>query len=425
MLAKVTTAGLPTDDATRIDVLRELERLKCAVEGAQAAIAVDFDGSQRQMAAGRGVRPEKQGDGIGHQVALARRESPQRGGRHLAWPGSCRELPHTWAAWQAGHIDEWQRDVLARETACLPREHRAAVDEALAADAEPWASWAPVSSSRRGPWPCRRSRLRASRGVGRRRPSAGSPCDRARQHDLADGVASGEGRRRRLGALTRTADRLGRDGDPRSQGQIMADALVARSSPESQTTGGACRPSPCVMTDAALIPGADDEAASTASVRSRPTSPARSSATRPPAVEELTLRRLFAAPETGELVAMELERAPSTATSPTSSSFATAVAARPGATLRSGTATTSRLAAHRHHLGRTGQGLCEACNYAKEAVGWQAWPRPGPVHTVETMTPTGHRYVSTAPLIVPLRRTAGDGGLSPMEHRLAELLQAA
>jgi hypothetical protein len=45
-----------------------------------------------------------------------------------------------------------------------------------------------------------------------------------------------------------------------------------------------------------------------------------------------------------------------------------------------------------------GQGLCEACNYAKQAPGWRAREVPGePRHTVETITPTGHRYRSTAP----------------------------
>ena len=47
------------------------------------------------------------------------------------------------------------------------------------------------------------------------------------------------------------------------------------------------------------------------------------------------------------------------------------------------------------------QGLCEACNHAKQATGWTARPRPGPspgsTHTVETTTPTGHTYTSTAP----------------------------
>ena len=44
-----------------------------------------------------------------------------------------------------------------------------------------------------------------------------------------------------------------------------------------------------------------------------------------------------------------------------------------------------------------GQGLCEACNYAKEAAGWRAMPLPSDRHQVLVSTPTGHTYVSTAP----------------------------
>ncbi len=44
------------------------------------------------------------------------------------------------------------------------------------------------------------------------------------------------------------------------------------------------------------------------------------------------------------------------------------------------------------------QGLCEACNHAKQAPHWQARPCAGRGrHRVETTTPTGHRYTSTAP----------------------------
>jgi hypothetical protein len=42
------------------------------------------------------------------------------------------------------------------------------------------------------------------------------------------------------------------------------------------------------------------------------------------------------------------------------------------------------------------QCLCEQCNYAKEADGWSARTTPGPRHTVEITTPSGHRYTSTA-----------------------------
>ena len=48
-----------------------------------------------------------------------------------------------------------------------------------------------------------------------------------------------------------------------------------------------------------------------------------------------------------------------------------------------------------------GQCQCESCNIAKEAFGWAARPRPGPRHTVETTTPTGHSYTSVAPRLTP------------------------
>lgn len=72
-----------------------------------------------------------------------------------------------------------------------------------------------------------------------------------------------------------------------------------------------------------------------------------------------------------------------------------------------------------------GQGLCEACNYAKEAAGWQAWPRPGPRHTVEVVTPTGHAYTSVAPPLNRSRAKPAAVELSPAERHLAHLIRAA
>lgn len=56
-----------------------------------------------------------------------------------------------------------------------------------------------------------------------------------------------------------------------------------------------------------------------------------------------------------------------------------------------------------------GQGLCEACNYAKQAPGWQANPGYDSEgsHIVEITTPTGHMYRSQAPPPV------ADNGLDP------------
>ncbi|MFJ6314278.1 hypothetical protein ACIQHS_19580, partial [Pseudarthrobacter oxydans] len=64
-----------------IDQLRELEDLKSLVAAKQARIAVAFDLSQRREQAAAGVPAKERGAGVAAQVALARRESPARGGR--------------------------------------------------------------------------------------------------------------------------------------------------------------------------------------------------------------------------------------------------------------------------------------------------------------------------------------------------------
>jgi hypothetical protein len=122
-------------DAERIDLLRGLEELTCAAAGAQAVVAADFDTSQRAEQAAAGVRAERQGRGVASQVALARRESPNTGQKHLGLAKVLTaEMPHTLAALRSGRITEWRATLLVRETACLSLEHRATVDRALAGD---------------------------------------------------------------------------------------------------------------------------------------------------------------------------------------------------------------------------------------------------------------------------------------------------
>ena len=74
-----------------------------------------------------------------------------------------------------------------------------------------------------------------------------------------------------------------------------------------------------------------------------------------------------------------------------------------------------------------GQGLCEACNYAKEALGWRARTvRAGPRHTVRTTTPTGHTYDSTAPPLLPsCVRDPAQPMASALESRYDMLLLSA
>ena len=51
---------------------------------------------------------------------------------------------------------------------------------------------------------------------------------------------------------------------------------------------------------------------------------------------------------------------------------------------------------------QNGQGLCEACNQAKETTGWTTQPLPGHERSAwgrghAIVTPTGHRYASRPP----------------------------
>jgi hypothetical protein len=52
-----------------------------------------------------------------------------------------------------------------------------------------------------------------------------------------------------------------------------------------------------------------------------------------------------------------------------------------------------------------GQGLCEACNYLKQAADWRARASTDSdgEHAVEITTPTGHAYTTHPPPLVALR----------------------
>jgi hypothetical protein len=100
-----------------IDQLRQLEDLKSAVAAKQAEIAVAFDLVQRREQAAAGVPAQVLGAGVGAQVALARRESPVRGGRLLGLAKALvTEMPRTFAALRNGQLNEWRATQIVKET---------------------------------------------------------------------------------------------------------------------------------------------------------------------------------------------------------------------------------------------------------------------------------------------------------------------
>ena len=96
--ASRTLVSVPVavDGPGMIGQLRELEDLKSLAAARQAEITVAFDLSQRREQAAAGVPADELGAGVGAQVALARRESPARGGRLLGLSTALgTEMPHT------------------------------------------------------------------------------------------------------------------------------------------------------------------------------------------------------------------------------------------------------------------------------------------------------------------------------------------
>ncbi|MGH8938685.1 MAG: HNH endonuclease, partial [Actinomycetes bacterium] len=95
---ELTDVDRSVPDADRVEQLRALEDRKAAAAAAQAVVAADLDASVRTAHAARGLPADQQGRGVAAQVALARRESPSRGGRHLGLAKALvDEMPHTLA----------------------------------------------------------------------------------------------------------------------------------------------------------------------------------------------------------------------------------------------------------------------------------------------------------------------------------------
>jgi hypothetical protein len=96
------------DEAALVGEIAALERVKAACAARQARLTVMFDASQRAAQRGQGLPAKRVGQGVAEQVALARRESPSRGAKHLREAKALvLEMPHTLSALARGDVGEW------------------------------------------------------------------------------------------------------------------------------------------------------------------------------------------------------------------------------------------------------------------------------------------------------------------------------
>src|SRR6201993_1656388 len=387
------------DEAALIARIADLERVKAAAAAGQARAAAALDERRRADEAAAGVPRGQRGRGVASEVALARRDSPARGGRHLGFAKALvYEMPHTLAALECGVLSEWRATLIVRESACLDVEDRQGLDAQLCADMSNLDGMGDA-------------RIAAAAKEIAYRLDAQAVVDRA-AHATDDRtvtirpapdtmtyvtallpVAQGVGV---YAALKRAADTTF---DDRSRGQVMADTLVER-----VTGGPAGQAEPVavnlVLSDETLL-GGDNSPALIDGYGPIPAAVARALVHEAVTDEraKATLRRLYRHPHTGALVAMKSR----------SGCFPRGFAQFIG--LRDQTCRTPYCDAPIRHredaqprnrggptAAQNGLGLCERCNYVKESPGWRvsAGDENG-THTAQFITPTSARYRSAAP----------------------------
>jgi hypothetical protein len=369
----LTTAGLagwvealstlPGDvsDAERVDRIRLLEEVKGAIAAAQAREAVALRQSVVDAEAADGVPAERRGRGVAAQVAL-------------------------------GRIGEWRATLVCRETACLSVGDRREVDRRVTGRLAHLSDRGVTVLARGEAYRVDPGSVvrRSARAVADRRvtirPAPDTMAVVSAVLPAAQGVAV-------YAALSRAADAARAGGDARGRGQMMADSLV------TSVTG---QPGPAqtpveiqlVMTDRALLHG-HHAPVDIVGYGPVPAGVARGIVAGLHPDTKVWTRRLFADPNTGELVAMESKRRLFPA------GVRRFLFARDQSCRTPWCGAPIRHADHvrPHHAGGStsagnGQGLCERCNQNKEAPGWRQTVHEGAIVTV---TPTGHHYSSTAP----------------------------
>ena len=392
---------VPTaDESALVDGIAALERYKAAAAAVQARLAVALDTARRSAEAASGMPAARRGRGVAAEVALARRESPVRGGRHLGFAKALvHEMPHTLAALEAGALSEWRATILVRESACLDVEDRGRLDTELCSDTTrldglgdaALAAAAKAIAYRLDPHAVVGRATRA----GQHRPATRRPAPDTMTYPtallpMAQGVSV-------YAALKREADLCG-DGRPR--GQVMADTLIERVTgrPADQAVPVAVN---LVLSDQALL-GVENAPAVVAGYGTVPSAIAQRliACAVADGASSASLRRLYASPASGALVAMESR----------ARMFPKGLAEFIG--LRDQRCRTPYCDApirHRDHArphrrgGATsaanGLGLCERCNYTKEAPRWWVCAGNGgkPRHSAQFTTPTGSHHHSMAP----------------------------
>lgn len=419
-------AAKPADDRGRIDTLRALEEVKAACVAVQAQVLVELHGDAVRAAREHAADPGGHHDSAGRQIpvtvksaerdatastvqqaARALRLSPHRTrtllGAARVWHD---EMPHTLAALREGRLSEERALRLVKETACLTVEDRERIDADLCADP---ATLDGVGTRRLvGLIRTHANEIDPSALVKRAATAVAERCVSIRPAPdamayvtallpMAQGVQV-------YAALRVAAEARHAGGDERSTGQLMADTLVERATGQERAADVPVTVN-LVVSDTSLLGGGHEPAVvldgTGVGHGTIPATVARTLVAGALDLGAAWLRTIYATTN-GDLIGTTSKRR----------LFADGLADL----LRirdQGTCRTSWCDAPIRHLDHVrpaadggdtsltnGQGLCAACNLAKEASGWRSTAGTDPAsgrHVVVTTTPTGHSYRSVAP----------------------------
>ncbi|MHA7663806.1 13E12 repeat family protein [Mycolicibacterium sp. HS_4_1] len=390
------------DEAVLLGRIAELERVKAVAAAEQVRVAALLEA--RRIEAARAGGPRVSRAALGSEIGLARQESPHRGERLMAMARILMaDMPCTLAALESGVLSEHRAELITKEAACLSVLDRQLLDVELCADPARLAGLGNTQVSAEAARIAyeldqqtvvdKMTRARAARHVRFR-----VARDGMMSMTVLLPAAYGQLVRQ---TLAREAASVVAAGSGRGRAQVMADVVVQRVTGRNPVESPVPVTVNLVLSDQTLLTGGE-EPAQLDGYGPIPAVLARELVLAAAADEKVgaALRRLYAQPGTGKLVAMES----------TARAFPKGLARF--IALRDQVCRTPYCNARIRHTddvtphvtsgptsAHNGDGLCEHCNYVKEEPGWQAaasYDRYGR-HTIALTTPSGAVYTSTAP----------------------------
>lgn len=386
-------------EADRIDRIARLERIQAGAEAAKSVEMVAFGRARAVEQVTAGVHPRKIGQGVADEIALACRVSPSEGSRRLHTARDLvLDMPNTLRLLACGDIHAGTARRITNQLSHLDRNTRSHVDTVLAGkkldqksakEAEAAAQRAayaadPVGSTERA------AKARRDRRV-TLRPAPDTMSLLTGLLPVEQGVAC-------LAALEDAVRQAKASGDERTKGQIMADTMVARLTGQehAEDTGYEVG---IILPLGSLIDPDDPTPAEVPGHGLLPADLIRQLLE--DAKARSWWRRLFTRPtKTGgqQIVDLDQRRRRFTGWLADLVRWRDHTCRDPycDAPIR-----------HLDHIHRhtdggpttdvNGRGVCERGNYVRELPGWTVKLLDPDDHTVVTITPTGHRYVSNPP----------------------------